>query len=384
MFIEPRFVLLVVLCWTTFSVVPTRFRSHVLVAWSLAFYALYAPQVIGLVLGFVLLTYLLAERRHKWIVIALVVGLLAYFKRPVGSAAAVGDALDVQIGSPLVPLGFSYLALELIHYAVERSRGRIRQATLTDLAAFALFFPCRVAGPIKRYTDFTASVAEARPSSRETYRGCFRILSGLFKKVVLADALRRAAGAVAVATTPAQAWQAMVAYSLWLFLDFSAYSDFAVGVSRLMGIRVPENFNWPYLSTNIQEFWNRWHMSLSSWARDYVFTGVGRQLFRTRVKSRPGVIAATSYFATFLVIGAWHGLALNFLVWGAYHGLLVTAYHFYKRSLPVRVAASPFYRSRVVSWGGSALTFVLVTIGWVFFSMDVPSAFRVLQLMLVS
>ena len=103
----------------------------------------------------------------------------------------------------------------------------------------------------------------------------------------------------------------MAAYSLALYMDFSAYSDFAIGVSRVMGIRVPENFNWPYLSTNIQDFWNRWHMSLSSWVRDYVFSTVGRQLFKTRLRHRPGVIATASYFATFLVVGAWHGLAIQ-------------------------------------------------------------------------
>ena len=387
MFIEPRFVLVVALCWITFAVVQPRFRSHALAFWSLVFYALYAPRAIGLVLAVVALTYVLATRavnarRAKWIVIAVVVGLLAYFKRPAGAAAA--GAIDLQGANPFVPLGFSYLALELMHYAIERSRGRITGGTFVDFAAFALFFPCRVAGPIKRYNDFTASVADAAGSAKDVYHGCFRILSGLFKKAVLADALGRYAADVATATTAGQAWRGMLAYSLSLYLDFSAYSDFAIGVSRLMGIRVPENFNWPYLSANIQDFWNRWHMSLSFWVRDYVFTNMGRQLFKTRLKARPGAIAAASYLTTFLVVGAWHGLSLHFLVWGAYHGLLVTAFHFYKTSLPVSIATSAAYQSRYVSWAGTAFTFVLVTVGWVFFRMDMPSAVRVLRLMLVN
>jgi alginate O-acetyltransferase complex protein AlgI len=382
-FIEPRFIVVVVLCWITFAVVPVRFRPHVLTGWSLVFYGLYAPQAIALVLAVSLLAYFVAGRRNKWIVIAVVTGLLLYFKRPAGAAIA-GAVTDLQGGSPFVPLGFSYLALELIHYAIERGRGRIRHGSLVDLLAFALFFPCRVAGPIKRFNDFTSSVAQANGSAADVYHGCFRILCGLFKKAVLADALGRAAGTISMSTTRWQAWEAMLAYSLSLYLDFSAYSDFAIGVSRLMGIRVPENFNWPYFSSNIQDFWNRWHMTLSFWVRDYVFTNTGRQLFKTRMKARPGAIAATSYLATFLVVGAWHGLSPNFLVWGAYHGVLVTAFHFYKTSLPLSVATSAFYQSRAAALAGMVVTFLLVTIGWVFFRMDVPSAVRVLRLMLVN
>jgi alginate O-acetyltransferase complex protein AlgI len=384
-FIEPRFVLVTVLCWITFAVTPSRLRSHALVGWSIVFYLLYAPQALVFVAAAILFTYLAAAGRRKWIVILVIGGLLAYFKRPAGLAGtASAGALDLQGGSVLVPLGFSYMALELIHYAIETSRGRIRQASFVDFAAFALFFPCRVAGPIKRFNDFTASVATAECSSVDVYHGCFRILSGLIKKGLLADPLARASAGVVTATTTGQAWEAMFAYSLSLYLDFSAYSDFAIGVSRLMGIRVPENFNWPYFSSNIQDFWNRWHMSLSFWVRDYVFTNTGRQLFKTGLKASPGAIAATSYLATFLVVGAWHGLSLNFLVWGVFHGLLVTAFHFYKLALPDRIASSRFYQSRAASIAGMGVTFVLVTIGWVFFRLDLTAAGRVLRLMLVN
>ena len=345
MFIEPRFVVLVALCWITLSIAPARFRPHALAVWGVAFYALFAPQALWLVAAVVVLAFVCVGRRAKWVGIALIIGLLAYFKRPLGLTGIGGAALAPLGDSPLVPLGFSYLALELIHYMVERSRGRIKEHSLPNLAGFAFFFPCRVAGPIKRYGDFTASVAQANGSSRDVYIGCFRILAGLFKKVVLADLLNGVAAAAESATQPELAWRAMAAYSLALYMDFSAYSDFAIGVSRVMGIRVPENFNWPYLATNIQEFWNRWHMSLSTWVRDYVFSTVGRQLFKTRLRHRPAVIATASYFATFLVVGAWHGLASNFIVWGAYHGALVTLFHFYKAWLPESVATSRIYRS---------------------------------------
>ena len=346
MFIEPRFVVLVALCWISLSIAPARFRPHTLAVWGVAFYALFAPQVLWLIAAAVAVAYVCTGQRTRWVGIALLVGLLAYFKRPLGlTGAAGGSGLGPLGDSPLVPLGFSYLSLELVHYIIERSRGRIADRSLPNLAAFALFFPCRVAGPIKRYGDFTASVAQANGSAADVYHGCFRILAGLFKKVVLADWLNGAAATAGAATTAQQAWTGMAAYSLALYMDFSAYSDFAIGVSRVMGIRVPENFNWPYLSTNIQDFWTRWHMSLSVWVRDYVFSSVGRQLFKTPLRERPGVIATASYVATFLVVGAWHGLSLNFLVWGLYHGLLVTLFHFYKAWLPDTVAASRAYRS---------------------------------------
>jgi alginate O-acetyltransferase complex protein AlgI len=155
----------------------------------------------------------------------------------------------------------------------------------------------------------------------------------------------------------------------------------AIGASRMLGFAVPENFNWPYLSPSIQEFWNRWHMSLSGWARDYVFTPAGRRLFKTRLKTSPTAIAALSYFATFLVIGAWHGLTPNFLVWGAYQGLLLTAYYVYRAYIPAGVARSGWFQSRLAGAASVALTFMAVTIGWVPFMTDLPRATTLLRLM---
>jgi len=381
--LDPRYLVLVAVSWLAFFSVPPRFRPHVLTGSGLVFYTLYAPIAGCLAAALVVFTHLLTRepgRRSTAIAVVICVGLLAYYKWPRGFVIAGADLADVRSGGPLVPLGLSFLALELIHYAVERRRGRIRSGTLLDLAAFAFFFPCRMAGPIKRFNDFTASVLSAERSSDNISEGCLRIVGGILKKVALADVLGRKAATIALAATPLEAWTVMVAYSLQLYLDFSAYSDIAIGVSRLMGIRVPENFRWPYASPNIQDFWNRWHMSLSWWAREYVLMVFGRALFKRRWNAT--VIASVCYLATFLVVGAWHGLTASFLVWGAYHGLLTASFHFYKTVLPVRIAASPIYQSRAAAWGGAAVTFVLVTIGWVFFRMDLPGAIRVLSLML--
>ncbi len=273
-----QFVVLTVLCWIAFFALPRTFRPHVLTVSGIAFYVAFAAGALWLVAVVVVMTYLSSGRHTRWVAVAVLALLLAFVKLP----------------GAVVPLGFSFLAFELIHYAVDRGRGKIQGGSFIGLAAFALFFPCRVAGPIKRHRDFNEAIASAQLSPENVTRGCIRIASGLIKKIALADPLQPVAAGLIVATTALGAWTSTLAYSLQLYLDFSAYSDIAIGVSLLMSIRVPENFNWPYLSPNIQEFWNRWHMSLSSWVREYVFLSVGRELFKTGLRARPGAIATTS------------------------------------------------------------------------------------------
>jgi alginate O-acetyltransferase complex protein AlgI len=378
-----QFVVLVAVCSISFFLVPRTLRPHVLTVGGITFYLLYAAGALWLVGSAVVMTYLLSERRTYWLAVVVLALLLAVFKLPGGSVMGASLLGPRGFGDAAVPLGFSFLAFELIHYAVDRGRGRIPARSFIGLAAFAFFFPCRVAGPIKRYPDFSEEVASAHLLPENVSRGCIRIAAGLIKKIALADPLGSVAAGLAEATTALDAWTSALSYSFQLYLDFSAYSDIAVGISLLMGIRVPENFNWPYLSENIQEFWRRWHMSLSSWAQDYVFANVGRALFKTRLRARPGAIATISYVMAFLTIGAWHGLTPNFLAWGAYHGTLMVTFHFYKGLVPVSVATSALYRSSVGRWSAIGVTFFLVTIGWVFFRLDPSEAVRTLRLMLM-
>jgi alginate O-acetyltransferase complex protein AlgI len=305
-----------------------------------------------------------AERRAiAWATGAAVVALLYYFK----VQAAV---FDTGAGTPttariLVPIGFSYLSFELLHVVIDRRRGRIPDLALPDLLAFVFFAPARIAGPIKRYQDFMAAVRGAETTAANVYDGALRVLLGLAKKLCVADVL-----ALFVAERPdvrsaAHAWLVLLSFTFQIYFDFSAYTDVAVGFSRMLGISLPENFNRPYLAPNIREFWNRWHITLSTWVRDYVFLPAGRGLFRTRLRSAPVAIAAISYLVTFLVVGAWHGVTAAFLLWGLYHGALLAAYHAIRAGTPVTVAAHPLYRSRAATLLGTMLTFLLVTIGWV-------------------
>ena len=144
--------------------------------------------------------------------------------------------------------------------------------------------------------------------------------------------------------TTARAWAIVLAFSLQIYLDFSAYSDVAIGFSRMLGIQGPENFDRPYFALNIKEFWNRWHMTLSNWVRDYIFIPIGSRLFRTRLRSHPMTVAVISYLLTFLVVGLWHGVAWTFIVWGLYHGLLLGLYHVYAVKVPRVLTESRVWR----------------------------------------
>lgn len=376
--LELRFFLLIAGCWISLALAPSRWRPLVLTVWGLAFYAVFAAAHLPLIVALTLVTHFLSSARISWPAIALLLGGLAYVKL---HGNIVQLAPSTPVDSVLVPLGFSYLVLELVHVAVERRRQRVRDRSLLQLAAFALFFPCRVAGPLKRYNEFTSAVANAEISLENVYHGTLRIMLGIFKKVALADVFGLAVSEVAYAETSLDAWRIAIAYSLQIYLDFSAYSDIAIGASRILGIGIPENFSWPYWSRNIQEFWTRWHITFSFWLRDYVFNELGRRLFRSPLRSLPHLIAVISYLTTFTLAGAWHGLTPGFLAWGAYHGLLLSAFYLYRRCVPAAAVASPLYQSRAVSVVCAALTFFAVTIGWVFFIADVPTTLRLLGLM---
>ena len=168
-----------------------------------------------------------------------------------------------------------------------------------------------------------------------------------------------------------------------ILFDFSAYSDLAIGFARLLGIRVPENFSYPYLASNIREFWNRWHITLSQWVRDYLFVPTGRWLFSTPLRPYPAAIAAVSYLVTFLVVGAWHGLTAAFLAWGLYHGALLAAHHVIQARMPMVIASSTWYRSWIGTAIGCVVTFLCVTIGWIPFITDLDRTGQLLRLMLL-
>jgi len=360
-FTELRFVLLFIGCWISFFAVPKKMRMATLAFWGMAFYSLFAGWFIAVVLVLTIAALY---------VVPLVAGL-----------AIVGVLVYVKLTPAIVPLGISYLAFELLHVVIERKRGRLRDLSMGKMLAFVFFMPARAAGPIKRFAPFVTTVEAAESSAENVYAGLIRVLIGLAKKFILADLLALTVDESLYVDSMRHAWMIVIAFSFRIYFDFSAYSDIAIGFAQMLGIRLPENFNWPYLASNIREFWERWHITLSQWVRDYVFTPCGRFLFGTRLRPYPAVIATISYLVTFAIVGAWHGLTPAFVLWGVYHGVLLSAYHVVNTKMPPSITDQAWYHGRPVRLIGMATTFLFVTIGWVPFFLPVARAMNFWMLM---
>jgi alginate O-acetyltransferase complex protein AlgI len=373
-----------------FRYLPPRARPWLLAAGGLAFYAYFAGRYWALILVEALLVYAIARwmrsARPVWPAFAaglvVTIGALATFKYAgLISSVVIQSAGDRAGGLPTfqdiaVPLAISFFTFEFIHYLVDTRRGTIPAHGIGQFLSFAMFAPTMVAGPIKRFQQFVPQVAVAHADPADVSAGITRIICGLFKKTVLADTLTLWLGplenhAALASASRAQIVVALVAYSGRIYFDFSGYSDIAIGSARLFGIRVPENFAWPYLRASIQSFWRHWHMTLTGWVTDYVYIPLGgdrRGLARTCV----------NLVAAFAVVGIWHGAAWHFLVWGLYHGVLMVGHRLWTQGVrrPVLARWPDLLEGRrgvVLHYGGSLagglLTFSLVTLGWGLFVM---------------
>ncbi len=295
-------------------------------------------------------------------------GVLGYYSPDLGAAAAQ-RAQGWLPSAP--PLGISFFVFEFVHYLVEVSRGGEPIRRPMDFALFSIFFPSLVAGPIKRYTQFIPSLHTglARVELTDVAAGAQRIALGFFKKVVIADNLTLALNYHEKDFTTldaAQSWLFLAGLAVRILCDFSGYSDIAIGLARLMGVTLPENFNWPYRATSIQDFWQRWHISLSSWIRDYVYIPLGGSRHGVARKLLNGLIA-------FTLCGIWHGPAWNFALWGLWHGLGLAVESSYQAALgPAgRGIAWLFDFLPFLSW---LLTILFVGFGWLLFFYPVEQA----------
>lgn len=263
------------------------------------------------------------------------------------------------------PLAISFFVFEFVHYLVDMQRGKTPIYSLVNFTLFASFWPSVVAGPIKRFEQFIpALMAGCHTVTLDDIKiGLLRVLSGCIKKCVFADNLT---GYIdywhpqfaTLALT--QRWLLVFAISFRILFDFSGYSDIAIGCARMLGIQLPENFNWPYLAANLQTFWRRWHMSLSSWIRDYIYIPLGGNRSGALHKIKSGILA-------FLLCGLWHGAGWNFIFWGLYHGI----------GLLISVNCR-WIKSTVIS---TMMTFIFVSIGWLFFFYPITDATRMVELL---
>jgi alginate O-acetyltransferase complex protein AlgI len=298
----------------------------------------------------------------------LFLGIFKYWNFLTGLVFSGAEHNPVFWAGAFLPLGISFFTFEFIHYAADRYRGATPAGTFGEYMAFILFFPTMVAGPIKRYQSFLPTLRQ--PSldwAQDWNMGITRILAGLAKKFVLADFLTAFTDHLHTSDiAQAQRWVLpiwLLAYGFKIYFDFSAYSDIAIGSARLFGLKVPENFDWPYVTRNIAEFWKHWHISLNRWLLDYVFIPLGGSR-----KAPPRVL--TNLLLTMLLSGIWHGAGLNFVVWGLWHGLLLASHRVWMMWRGAR-SAPPSALGHTL---GCMATFVSVNLGWAFFCMDLPTS----------
>ena len=366
-----------------YHLAPRRARNPLLMTASMAFYAWGAGAlVLGLVASMVAnyVVGLMVERRvdagempaaRRFLAVGVLlnVALLGFFKYANFGVETWNGVLEAA-GIPalpwmaiVLPIGISFYTFHALSYLVDIYRGVARHlVSPIDFALYISFFPQLIAGPIVRFHEIRDQLVQRRETVDAASAGLYRFALGLGKKVLIADTVAPIADAVFATPTDqlstGVALLGVVAYTVQLYFDFSGYSDMALGLALLFGIRLPENFDRPYASRSITEFWRRWHMSLSRWFRDYLYIPLG---------GNRGTSLATfrNLLVVFLATGLWHGANWTFVVWGAYHGLLLLL----ERATGAGRGTSPR------AWPWQAVTIVLVVAGWVLFrSPDLPYA----------
>jgi D-alanyl-lipoteichoic acid acyltransferase DltB (MBOAT superfamily) len=314
-----------------------------------------------------------------WLGIMGLIAALVLLKSPSvlgGLIEAVAGLRGKEAGgvSALSWLGFSYVAFRLMHTVLDRIAGRLPSVPLADFVNYVIFFPAFTAGPIDRLERFMKTLHEpAALDSGGWLEAGTRLTRGLFKKFVLADGLAWFALSDLLAPNVQSMgwlWVLLYAYSLRIYLDFSGYTDIAIGLGRLIGIRLPENFDAPYLKPNLTQFWNAWHMTLTQWFRSYFFNPLTRAMRSARRPMPQWLMIFLAQLATMTLIGMWHGLSVGFILWGLWHGV----------GLFIHNRWSDWVKSRGFTWNGSLvkyagmfITFHYVTLGWLFFFLPDPA-----------
>lgn len=282
-------------------------------------------------------------------------------------------------------LGYSYIAFRLIHTLRDRQTGLLPKLTLRQYTTYVLFFPALIAGPIDRAERFLEDLNTHAP--RTTHHAFFRIATGLFKKFIIADTLAQGLSLNTINVSQVDStgwlWILLYGYALRLFFDFAGYSDIAIGLGQLFGITLPENFNRPYLQTNLTKFWQSWHITLSNWARFYVFSPLSRWLLKCKPRPAPMLIVFATQTATMVTIGLWHGVTLNFFIWGVWHGVGLWIHKQWSdrtRKWYRNLKKQPG-RFRIWSLFTWFITFHYVVIGWVWFLL--PETSQAIQTILL-
>lgn len=354
---------------------PKRFRNYILLFFSLIFYAWGGVSYSLVLIASVVINYIFVKQlekntiqKKKWLISGLVFNTLVivvfkYLDFAIENINTVGAYFitgfpELPLKHIVLPLGISFFTFQQMSllWDVYRSKEPQRNS-FSDIALYISLFPQLIAGPIVRYNDIVSQMKNRTESIALFRSGIQRFLVGLFKKIILANSCGEMAAIVMDSPidniSTSIAWLGIVAYSFQIYFDFSGYSDMAIGLGRMFGFSILENFNFPYISQSIQEFWRRWHISLSSWFRDYVYIPLGGN-------RKGGYATYVNLTVVFLLTGIWHGATWSFVVWGLFHGLflIIEKIGFAKilKKLP-----------QVVRW---AYTILIVMLGWVLFRIE--------------
>ena len=358
-----------------YFVTPQKFRNYTLLLFSLIFYAYGAPDFVFLLVGECIINYFLVRSMAKAektgtkkllcaLSIVMALGLLLYFKY----ANFFMENLNVIMGwahhEPVswmkvaLPIGISFFTFQSITYTIDVYRGTTPPSQkLTDYVLYIMMFPQLIAGPIVNYNSVAAQLVSRTSTMEDRVVGFYRFVIGLGKKVLIANTLAAYADQVFgmnysdLAT--GTAWIGILSYTFQIYFDFSGYSDMAIGLGKMMGFRFPENFNDPYTSRSVTEFWKRWHMTLGNFIMNYLYIPLGG--------NRKG--KGRMYFnlwLCFLLSGLWHGASWNFVLWGAFHGLFICADKLFLKNALKKIGTIP----------SVIITFFLVAMGWVLFRVN--------------
>ena len=355
----------------TYSVISKKLRNITLLLFSLLFYAWGEPVYVLLMLFSAVVDYINGLVIHKNIAtnkklaklgllssIVINLSLLGFFKYSDFLIMNLNDIfnLDIALLNLPLPIGISFYTFQTMSYTIDVYRGEAKvQKNFLDLAMYVCLFPQLIAGPIVRYTTLQEEIKDRSFTLDGFNIGFRRFITGLAKKVIIANQIGELASRIFASDvqnlSATTAWLGAIFFGLQIYFDFSGYSDMAIGLGKIFGFNFLENFNYPYISKSITEFWRRWHISLGSWFRDYLYIPLGGNKVTTSKWIR-------NVFIVWFVTGFWHGAGWNFIIWGLYYGLLLIIEKFFLEALLLKM---PKFVSHIY-------LLVMVAIGWVFFN----------------
>ena len=362
---------------TVYGLSKKEIRNYVLLVASIVFYAWGEPRYLAIMIITILVNYVgaiemarFANRKKRKLILAATIltdlGFLIYFKYFNFMVENLNNWLELEFDyiDVIMPIGISFYTFQAMSYLIDVYRREVKaQKDIYKLALYIVLFPQLVAGPIVRYEDVADEIKSRRHTLEQLANGLRRFIIGLSKKLMIADVCGSVVTLIYSAKSSAldgrTAWLAAVCYLIQIYFDFSGYSDMAVGLGKMFGFELLENFNYPYISQSITEFWRRWHISLSSWLKDYLYISLGG--------NRKGKIRTyMNLMITMLLGGLWHGASISFILWGALHGIALAAHKFimghFSSFKALGCEMKPWRRVL-----GVLITFHVVCFGWILF-----------------